>query len=606
MMIKPWLIRIVGKTKQYISLQVLANWIGLLANIVVTASVARLLGALYEGSFEEGQLSATLLAALAAVVVRIVCTLAASRMSFLASDEVKRILRERIYRKLCRLGLSYTEKIGTSEAVQIAGEGVDQLEVYFGSYLPQLFYSLLAPVTLFAVFLPISVKAAVVLLICVPLIPVAIMGVQKLARRLLGQYWGVYADLGGTFLDNVQGLTTLKIYEADGERHKEMNRQAEAFRRITMKVLYMQLNSITVMDVIAYGGAAAGIILSVLEFQAGHISLAGAIMIVLLSADFFIPLRQLGSFFHVAMNGMAASDKMKALFELPEEEERPASFPEQEAEITLSHVDFSYDGSREILKDVSLTIPPKGFVCLVGESGCGKSTIASLLTGVNRGYRGHITAGDTELSDIREESLMSHVTLVNHNAYLFRGTVRDNLRMAAPEADDAALIRALKAANIYEFLEGEKGLDTELAEQGGNLSGGQRQRIALARALLHDTPVYIFDEATSNIDVESEEAIMDTVRALAGRRTILLISHRLANVEAADRIFCMDRGRIAEEGAHTELLEKNGLYASMYRKQKELENYGRDVSAAAGGRRGKTAGTGPDAAETDGGKGGEA
>lgn len=269
MMIKPWLIRIVGKTKQYISLQVLANWIGLLANIVVTASVARLLGALYEGSFEEGQLSATLLAALAAVVVRIVCTLAASRMSFLASDEVKRILRERIYRKLCRLGLSYTEKIGTSEAVQIAGEGVDQLEVYFGSYLPQLFYSLLAPVTLFAVFLPISVKAAVVLLICVPLIPVAIMGVQKLARRLLGQYWGVYADLGGTFLDNVQGLTTLKIYEADGERHKEMNRQAEAFRRITMKVLYMQLNSITVMDVIAYGGAAAGIILSVLEFQAG-------------------------------------------------------------------------------------------------------------------------------------------------------------------------------------------------------------------------------------------------------------------------------------------------------------------------------------------------
>lgn len=573
MMIKPWLLRIVGKTKRYIAGNVLASWIGLLANIVVISSVAGLLEALYTGTYTGAQGRQTLLYALCAVAVRVVCTLVSANMSFHASDEVKRVLRERIYRKLCSLGLSYTDKIGTSEAVQVAGEGVDQLEIYFGSYLPQLFYSLLAPLTLFGVFVNISVKAAVVLLVCVPLIPAAIMGVQSIAKRLLKQYWGVYADLGGTFLDNVQGLTTLKIYEADQERHEQMNRQSEEFRKITMRVLYMQLNSITVMDVIAYGGAAAGIIISVLEYAQGRISLAGAVMIILLSADFFIPLRQLGSFFHVAMNGMAASDKMKALFDLEEDEARPEAFPAEACGLKLEDVDFSYEESRQILRKVSLEIAPGSFVCLVGESGCGKSTIAALLTGVQRGYQGTITFGDTKLSAIGDQSLMDHITLIGHNAYLFKGTVRENLKMAAPEASDEELLQALKEANIYDFLQGEAGLDTLLAEQGANLSGGQRQRIALARALLHDTPFYIFDEATSNIDVESEEMIMDTIRSLAHRKTVLLISHRLANVVEADAVYVMEAGEIRESGRHEELMAKKGLYESMYTRQQELEQF---------------------------------
>lgn len=574
MMIKPWLIRMVGKTRLYIALHVLVSWIGLVANVVVISNIARLLQALFGHTYTAVIGQQTLWLSIAAIAVRIVCALLAANLSFHASDEVKRILREKIYQKLCRLGVSYTEKIGTSEAVQIAGEGVDQLEIYFGSYLPQLFYSLVAPVTLFFIFMTISVKAAVVLIICVPLIPVAIMGVQQIAKRLLKQYWGVYADLGGTFLDNVQGLTTLKIYEADEERHKKMNEQSERFRRITMRVLYMQLNSITVMDLIAYGGAAAGIILSVLEFQAGHITLAGAVMIVLLSADFFIPLRQLGSFFHVAMNGMAASDKMKQLFDLPEDNTRKEAFPEGIAGLHLSHVDFSYDGKRKILKDVSMDVRSGSFVCLVGESGCGKSTIASLITGVKAGYAGSIRYGEKELSTLSEQGIMEHVTLVNHNAYLFRGTVRDNLKMAAPDADDSRLIAALKEANVYDFLAGEQGLDTPVAEQGLNFSGGQRQRIAIARALLHDTPFYIFDEATSNIDVESEELIMDTVRALSGKKTVLLISHRLANVVGADQICVMDQGQIIETGTHEELITKNGRYHSLYQRQYDLEHYG--------------------------------
>lgn len=574
MMIKPWLIRMVGKTRLYIALHVLVSWIGLVANVVVISNIARLLQALFGNTYTAVIGQQTLWLSIAAIAVRIVCALLAANLSFHASDEVKRILREKIYQKLCRLGVSYTEKIGTSEAVQIAGEGVDQLEIYFGSYLPQLFYSLVAPVTLFFIFMTISVKAAVVLIICVPLIPVAIMGVQQIAKRLLKQYWGVYADLGGTFLDNVQGLTTLKIYEADEERHKKMNEQSERFRRITMRVLYMQLNSITVMDLIAYGGAAAGIILSVLEFQAGHITLAGAVMIVLLSADFFIPLRQLGSFFHVAMNGMAASDKMKQLFDLPEDDTRKEAFPEGVAGLHLSHVDFSYDGKRKILQDVSMDVRSGSFVCLVGESGCGKSTIASLITGVKAGYAGSIRYGEKELSTLSEQGIMEHVTLVNHNAYLFRGTVRDNLKMAAPDADDARLIAALKEANVYDFLAGEQGLDTPVAEQGLNFSGGQRQRIAIARALLHDTPFYIFDEATSNIDVESEELIMDTVRALSGKKTVFLISHRLANVVGADQICVMDQGQIIETGTHEELIAKNGRYHSLYQSQYDLEHYG--------------------------------
>lgn len=576
MMIKSWLIKIVSESKKYIACQVIANWIGLLANIVVTFSIADLLQDIaVTGMVPLSGVQRCLWMVLAAVVVRFACTMFAGRMSFLASDKVKEILRERIYRKLMKLGISYNQYIGTSEAVQVAGEGVDQLEIYFGSYLPQLFYSLIAPVTLFVVFLPISVKAAVILMICVPLIPVAIMGVQKIAKRLLKNYWGVYADLGGTFLENVQGLTTLKIYQADEEKHKEMNAQAERFRNITMRVLYMQLNSITVMDVVAYVGAAAGIIIAVLEFEKGNITFAGAFAIIMLSADFFIPLRQLGSFFHVAMNGMAASDKMKALFDLPEGEEKKEEIPEGSGEIRFENVHFSYDDTREILGGVTFTIPSRGFVSVVGESGCGKSTIAGLLTGTFKGYTGQITVGGTEIRDTKEESIMRHMTLVNHNSYLFAGTVRDNLKMGNPKASDEEMLEVLKEVNLYEFIMQEGGLDMKLREQGSNLSGGQRQRLALARAILHDTDIYIFDEATSNIDVESEEDIMAVIRRMAGEKTVILISHRLANVRKSGQIYVMEHGGIKEQGQLEELLEKNGLFAKLYNGQEELEAYGK-------------------------------
>lgn len=579
MMIKSWLIRIVSESKKYIALQVAANWVGLLANIAVTISIAGLLETLALGGAAAAQIPRCVCIVAAAVAVRFLCTLFAGRMSFLASDKVKQILRERIYQKLLRLGISYNQHIGTSEAVQIAGEGVDQLEVYFGSYLPQLFYSLLAPITLFVTFLFISVKAAVILMICVPLIPAAIMGVQQIAKRLLKKYWGVYADLGGTFLENVQGLTTLKIYEADEAKHIAMNEQSERFRNITMKVLYMQLNSITVMDVIAYVGAAAGIIVSVLEYTSGRIGFAGAFTIIMLSADFFIPLRQLGSFFHVAMNGMAASDKMKALFDLPEDTDQTEELTEGGGEIRFENVHFSYDDTREILGGISFAIPKNGFVSVVGESGCGKSTIAGLVMGIYKGYTGSITIAGKEVRDLKEASIMEHMTLVNHNSYLFQGTVRENLKMGNPTATEEQMIKALKEVNLYDFLMSENGLDTMLREQGGNFSGGQRQRLALARAILHNTDIYIFDEATSNIDVESEEDIMKVIRQMAGEKTVILISHRLANVEKSDCIYVMEKGSIVEQGTQTRLLEENGLFAQLYRGQEALEAYGRSSEA---------------------------
>lgn len=584
MMIKGWLIRIVSQSKKYIACQVFFNWIGLLANIAVVFSIGNLMQSiLVTGFVLDSVQRSCLLTVVLAVIVRIACTLGAGRMSFLASDKVKGILRERIYRKLLRLGSSYNEHIGTAEAVQIAGEGVDQLEVYFGSYLPQLFYSLVAPVTLFFVFLPISVKAAVVLMICVPLIPAAIMGVQKLAKRLLKNYWGVYADLGGTFLENVQGLTTLKIYQADGARHEAMNEQSERFRKITMRVLYMQLNSITVMDVVAYVGAAAGIILAVLEFAQGRITFTGAFVIILLSADFFIPLRQLGSFFHVAMNGMAASDKMKALFDLPEEEERVENITDGTGEIVFDHVHFSYDPSREILKDVSIRIPGQSFVSIVGESGCGKSTAAGLLMGILKNYTGSVTVGGKEIRTIREQSIMEHITLVNHNSYLFAGTVRENLLMGNPNATEEQMKEALQEVKLLAFVESEGGLDMPVREQGSNLSGGQRQRLALARALLHDTEIYVFDEATSNIDVESEEAIMEVLRHMAGSRTMILISHRLANVKHCDCIYVMEEGQVKEQGTYEDLRKQNGLFTKLCKGQEELEAYGKGGARDAAG-----------------------
>ena len=576
MMINKRLIGAVPESKKYIAGNVALQWCSLCANIAMMSAVTELFAALFAGSMTQSKIVTTAVIALAAVAVRYGCTVGASRMGYLSSKAVKKTLRGAIYDKLLCLGASYSGQVKTSEVVQVAVEGVDQLETYFGAYLPQFFYAMLAPLTLFVVLCFVSVPAAVVLLVCVPLIPVAIAAVQTWAKKLLSKYWGQYTALGDTFLENLQGLTTLKIYQADSFKNDEMNVEAEMFRKITMKVLTMQLNSITIMDLIAYGGAALGVIMAATQLRAGKIDLAGALLIILLAADFFIPMRQLGSFFHIAMNGMAASDKIFRLLDLSEPAHGGVSCPA--GDIVCRGLRFSYEPEREILHGVDLTIPQGKFVSLVGESGCGKSTISALLMGRNKGYTGSMTVGGAELRDIEEASLMRRITYVSHQSYLFKGTVRDNLLMGKPGASDDELWSALTQVNLADFLRGEARLDTLLSERGENLSGGQRQRLALARALLHDSPVYIFDEATSNIDVESENDIMAQIHALAGRKTVLLISHRLANVTASDEIYVLERGNIVQHGTHEALLKQGSAYAALWSAQQVLEHYGEEAA----------------------------
>ncbi|HIR92647.1 MAG TPA: ABC transporter ATP-binding protein/permease [Candidatus Egerieimonas intestinavium] len=574
MMINKRLIGTVSESKGYIAGNVIFQWLSLSANIAMIFSIALLLERLFQKTVQGKNVAAVAAVALGAVLVRFFCTVMASRMSYLSARAVKQTLREKIYRKLLSLGASYREQASTSEIVQVAVEGVDQLETYFGAYLPQFFYSMLAPLTLFAVLSFVNLPAAAVLLLCVPLIPVAIAAVQTFAKKLLSKYWGQYTTLGDTFLENLQGLTTLKIYQADDYKNQEMNREAEEFRKITMKVLTMQLNSVTIMDLIAYGGAALGMILAVTQYRAQQVGLGGCLAIILLSADFFIPMRQLGSFFHIAMNGMAASDKIFRLLDLPEPEKGREEIDPARCKISCRDLCFSYDGKRQILDRVNLHVPQGSFVALVGESGCGKSTVASILMGRSRDYAGSVTLGGIELTRIREESLMKTITYVSHNSYLFKGTVRENLLMGNPQASQEQLWQVLEQTRLADFLKGEQGLDTPLEEKGSNLSGGQRQRLALARALLHDSPVYIFDEATSNIDVESENDIMEQIRLLARRKTVILISHRLANVAGADQIFVLKEGRVAESGSHRQLLEEGGSYAQLWHAQQSLERYG--------------------------------
>ena len=481
-------------------------------------------------------------------------------------------MRERIYSKLLDLGAFYNSQLKTSEIVQVAVEGVDQLETYFGQYLPQFFYAMIAPVTLFAILSRIDFKAALVLLICAPLIPVTIVAVQKFAKKLLSKYWGQYTELGDTFLENLQGLTTTKIYRSDEFKHKEMNRQSENFRKITMKVLTMQLNSITVMDLIAYGGAALGIILAVSRLKSGNTDMYGCIMIILFRADFFLPMRLLGSFFHIAMNGMAASEKIFKLLDLSTEkvvsDVKPAGF-----DISCRNLYFGYDEKHHVLQDINADFPNKNFIALVGESGCGKSTLASIIVGKNKNYIGNISVGGVELRNLSEDELLKDITYIGFQSYIFKGTVRENLLMGKKNATEDEMWSALKNVNLDGFIRFENGLDTKLNEMGSNFSGGQRQRLALARALLHDSSVYIFDEATSNIDADSENIIMRRIYKLAGEKTVILISHRLANVVNADKIYVLAGGSIAEQGTHDDLLAQKGVYANLWNSQLELENY---------------------------------
>ena len=553
-MINKKLLFSVKESIPYIKKNVLYQWIGLICNVCSTACLCWIITKNRSLSFIG--------IILVCLIVRYIVNQKAIEMSYQSSHIVKETLRSCLYKKLAKIGNSYTNEWSTAEIVQLSSEGVEQLETYFASYIPQFFYSLIAPMTLFIVISFMDMKAALVLLVCVPLIPMSIVFVQKFAKRLLNRYWGQYTKLGDSFLENLQGLTTLKIYEADGHYQEKMNVESENFRKITMRVLTMQLNSITVMDLVAYGGSALGIVFAL----RGTTDLFQTLFIILISAEFFIPMRQLGSYFHIAMNGMAASDKLFAILEMETKEKQNVNI--NNYSISASNLRFGYT-DKEVLHDICFEAN-KGLIGFVGESGSGKSTIASLLMGQYPNYSGELKLSNYEIKDI---NIYPYVTLVSLESYLFSGSLRDNLAMAK-EVSKQEMNRVLEKVGILDFVNEQGGLDMCILEGGKNLSGGQRQRLVLARALLKDSPIYIMDEATSNIDVESENKIMEVLYELSKEKLVLCISHRLANLIHADAIYCLKDGDIVESGTHEGLLQQNGVYRDLFTTQKELERYG--------------------------------
>lgn len=577
MMINKRLINYCEESKKYIVLTVLANWISLLCNIGIILIVGDFIGKLFTGdSLGNNTLRLIILGML--ILIRIAANLSYGHFSHKASEGVKVKLRDGIFGKLTRIGLNYNKVTSTSSVVQVAVEGVEQLEVYFGRYLPQFFYALLAPITLFILFSFISLKAAIVFLVCVPLIPVSIIAIMKIAKRILKDYWNNYANLGDTFLENIQGLTTLKVFNIDEERHKKMNDEAENFRRITMKVLSMQLNSINVMDLVAFGGAALGSIITLNAFYNGQVTLAGTIIIILLSSEFFIPLRLLGSFFHIAMNGMAACDRIFKLLDSDELEERKEDFTKElshKADIEVDNITFSYDGERNVINNVSMKFEKDKFTAIVGESGSGKSTIASLLLNTFKVNEGNIKVNGIDINRIPLKDLYEKMVIISTNSFIFNGSIKDNLLIGKRDATVEEINRALEVANLKEFVYSlDDGLDTQVGEGGSLLSGGQKQRLAFARAILSDREILILDEATSNIDVESEEMIWNSVEKLRNNKTLIVISHRLANVKNADKIYLLDKGNLVEEGNHEELMNKKNKYFNLVSMQEELEGKG--------------------------------
>ena len=579
---------------------VLAKWVALLCNIVVMACIGMIFGVFLDPGLGAGILAsmatggaagavralafllslhiqpgltvaAVLAVIAAALVVRAVAIAFAQRFGDRAAYLAKREVRQRVYDKLSAMGPAYAETVSTAEAVQTSVEGAQQLEVYFGGYLAQFMYAVLAPVTLFAVLVGLAGLPAAVLLAMVPLIPISIMVVMRNAKKVAAEYWDSYVDLGGSFLEAIQGLTTLKIYQADAHWHERMNTEAEGFRRATMKMLGVQLRSITVMDLVAFGGAALGIVLAVVQLASGAIGFAGAFLVVFLSQEFFLPMRRLGSLFHTAMNGMSAAKTMFAILDAPESQRGDAEL-DGARDISCEDVGYAY-GEARVLDGVTCTIPQGSFTAIVGPSGSGKSTLAGILSGRKGAYRGRLEIGGIDLREASASSLMEAVTLVPTNGYLFEGTIRSNLEMAAPGACEGELWRALERCRIADFVRANGGLDMTVAEGGSNLSGGQRQRVCVARALLHDTPIYVFDEATSNVDAESERAIGTAIEGLAGEHTVIVIAHRLASVMGADQILVIKDGHLVEHGRHEELLVANGTYATLWKSQSDLSMY---------------------------------
>lgn len=577
-MINKKLVSYLKEDKKYVYLQVLMQWLALLSQIIIVAIMANMINELFIDQ-KINNLAIQVIIIIILIFVKGYFGRQATMYSFKAAKNIKGKLRVAVYKKILTLNNHYSEVLSMASLTQLMSEGVEQLETYFGKYLPQFFYSMLAPITLFIVLCQVDFKAALVLFICVPLIPLSIVLVQKFAKRLLSKYWGLYGNLAERFLDNVSGLTTLKGYCGDASKHQEMNEEAQRFRSITMKVLVMQLNSISIMDLVAYGGAALGIIFSLLSYYDNKIDLGQTFMMIMLSAEFFIPLRLLGSFFHIAMNGNAASEKIFKLLDTPVSDNKTLALGKIN-EIELSNLTFAYKQDN-VLENINLKINEPGIYGVVGSSGSGKSTIAKLLLGYFDHYQGSLTYNGLQVKKINHHDLMKQITLVEHNPYIFAGTVRSNLLDGNCYASDEQLMTVLEKVNLLNYFKELDGLDSEIEERGNNLSGGQKQRLSIARALLHDSGVYIFDEATSNIDIESEEIIMQVIEAMKKDKIVILISHRLANVVNCKCNYVFSHGKLIGNGSHDQLMQENLEYHQLVKTQQEIENYGGKTSEKA-------------------------
>ena len=571
-MVEKDLFQFCGNTKRYIIEAVLINCIRLGANITFSFMFASVLAHFITGVYVFDPKISYILVALS-LLVRQICIRAVTRKNNLVVYEVKQNLRKAIYSKVLSLGSLYQEKMTAQEIVHLGVEGVEQLENYFGSYLTQFYYSFISTFVLFLVIAPINFKIAIVLLVLAPIIPLFLLLILKIVKNVQKKYWSKYADVGNLFLDSLQGLTTLKVFKADEARGKELDEMSEGFRKETMKVLSMQLNSIMIIDWIAYGGAVAGIIVALNEFVALNINIYQIILVLLLIADFFVPMRTLTSLFHVAMTGVTASEKMLDFLNEDTNIENGSHTFEKNAPINVKAMNYYYPDGTHALKDINMSFEPGSMTALVGPSGCGKSTLACLLAGEYRHPDQAIYYGSYESRDLAKGEISKNVVRVTHDGHIFQGTVRSNLYLGNSQVGDQHYIDVLKIVNLWDLFSKMEGLDTPILAQGKNLSGGQAQRLSLARALLHDAEVYIFDEATSNIDIESEQVIIKVIEEISKKKTVIYISHRLASIVKADKIYVMKKGQLVEQGQHQELMAAKGQYESLFSQQQELESY---------------------------------
>ena len=567
-MIDKELFKLIGGNKKYIFTAVLTQVIGLVANVAVTGSVCYAVY-LLTVSAAYSEFVYPLIGAVLGIAIRYICSRLTGEIKDKLGRQVKKDLRERVYDKIVKLGVRTTDGMSMAGLTQVAVEGVEQLDLYYSSYLPQFFFAMIAPVVLFLICVRIDWRTSLVLIACVPLIPVSIVAVSRYAKKIFAKYWGKYTSMGDKFLDSVQGLKELKIFMADEKQHRKINESAEEFRVITMKVLVMQLASTTIMDLVAYGGAGAGIALAICGTAFWGLNPIAALFLCLVAVEFFLPLRAFGSAFHVAMNGASAGKKIISLLNAPDPEWGEKSVGGKE--IKLTDVTFSYDGKRDVLKNVSMTFPEKGMTAIVGESGCGKSTVVNMLVGAFRPQSGEVTVGGKQLEKLSRENWYSHLSAVGYNTYIFNESVRDNFKLAKESVTDDEIYSALEKVNLKEFISENGGLDKVITEDANNISGGQKQRLALAVALLSDKDIYVFDEATSNIDIDSEGIIMKNIKAISENKSVIVISHRLANVVTSDNIYYMEDGEVRERGSHESLMSAKQGYARLYNAQKTLE-----------------------------------